>query len=324
MRLDRRFLSWGLFFIALGGVPLAVQQGWLDEDVASRAWQLWPLLVVAAGIGLLLRRTSLEPLGGLLASVTAGVMLGGLLAGGFNFVGVGGTCGSQGQAFPAQQGTFAGPIARVRLDFNCGDMRVTTAAGTGWTLNGSSDEGRAPTVAATGDALAIESRDRSGFFLFGGSDRDEWALVLPTDPTIDLESAVNAGSARLDLVQAKLASARFTVNAGIGPRGPHRVHGRPPRRSRERRIGGCRAPELEHDREPRSERGLHRDLCAPGAGLRVSTNDNPTSANNFGDRGLTRTGSTWETPGYNSAAVQIDLRANANAASVTLNPEDGC
>ena len=35
------------------------------------------------------------------------------------------------------------------------------------------------------------------------------------------------------------------------------------------------------------------EFCTPpGAGLRVSTNDNPTAANNFGDRGLIRTGST--------------------------------
>ena len=72
MHLDRRFLNWGIFFIVLGGIPLLVQQGLIDRDLAARAWQLWPLLIIAAGVGLLLRRTSLEFLGGLVVAAAAG------------------------------------------------------------------------------------------------------------------------------------------------------------------------------------------------------------------------------------------------------------
>ena len=227
MRLDRRFLSWGLFFIALGGVPLAVQQGWLDEDVASRAWQLWPLLVVAAGIGLLLRRTSLEPLGGLLASVTAGVMLGGLLAGGLRLRGCRRHLRRPGSGVRRRsRGPSWARTRVVRLELNCGDMHVTTAAGSGWTLAAPATKAVRPTVTATGDSLAIESRDRSGFFLFGGSDRDEWSARAADRPDDrPRESAVNAGSAQFDLVQPRSSTRRgFTVNAGIAPRRPHRGH----------------------------------------------------------------------------------------------------
>jgi hypothetical protein len=247
-----------------------------------------------------------------------------MIAGGFNFASLGGTCGGQGQAFPAQQGTFAGPNARVRLAFNCGDLRVTTAAGAGWTLNGSGEEGRPPTIAAAGDSLAIESRNRTGFFLFGGSDRDDWSLVLPTEPTLDLETAVNASSAQLDLVEAKVSSARFTVNAGsirvdltgatVG-RLDVRVNAA---------SAGIILPNSSMTGNLEANAGSIEICAPPGAGLRISTNDNITAANNFGDRGLTRIGAAWETPGYTSAAVQIDLRATANAASLTLNPEDGC
>jgi hypothetical protein len=324
MRLDRRFVNWGLFFIVLGAVPLAVQQGWLDEDVARRAWQLWPLLIVAAGIGLLLRRTAFEPLGGLLAAVTAGAMLGGIIAGGLSFSGIGGVCGGQGQAFPGQQGTFDGANARVRLDLNCGDLRVTTAAGTSWSLTGSGDDGLAPEVTAAGDSLAIESRDRSGFFVFGGSERDDWAIVLPTGPTLDLESAVNAASARLDLPDARLSSARVSVNAGstrldlTGASVGNLIV----------RVNAGSAsvvlPNSSMTGSLEANAGSIEFCAPPGAGLRISTNDNPASANNFSDRGLAQSGATWETPGYASAAVRIDLRATANAASLTLNPEDGC
>jgi hypothetical protein len=324
MRFDRRFVNWGLFFIVLGGVPLAVQQGWIDEDVARRAWQLWPLLIVAAGIGLLLRRTAFEPIGGLLAAVTAGAMLGGVLAGGFNLSGLSGVCGGTGEAFPPQQGTFGGPNARVRLDLNCGDMRVTTAAGSGWSLNGSGDDGLAPTISSGADSLSVESRDRSSFFLFGGSDRDDWTLVLPTDPTIDLDGALNAASARLDLLQARLSSARFSVNAGSTRLD---LTGATVANLNVRVNAGSAAvvlPGASMTGTLEANAGSIEFCAPPDAGLRISTNDNPTGANNFADRGLTRSGSTWETPGYSSATIQIDLRATANAASLTLNPEDGC
>ena len=40
MRINRGLLGWGLFFIVVGSVPLAVQSGLIDEDVVRRAWQL--------------------------------------------------------------------------------------------------------------------------------------------------------------------------------------------------------------------------------------------------------------------------------------------
>ena len=52
MRINRGLLNWGVFLIALGGIPLAVDQGWLDSDVARDLGQLWPLLLVGIGLGL--------------------------------------------------------------------------------------------------------------------------------------------------------------------------------------------------------------------------------------------------------------------------------
>jgi hypothetical protein len=66
-------------------------------------------------------------------------------------------------------------------------------------------------------------------------------------------------------------------------------------------------------------------FCAPpDAGLRIRTNDNITAGNNFDDHGLTRSGNTWETAGYDGAAVKFDIDAEANAGSFTLNPTGGC
>ena len=72
MRIDRNLLNWGVFFIALGGIPLAVDQAWLEPGVARDLGQLWPLILVGIGLGLMLRWTPLAWFGG--ALVAAGTI----------------------------------------------------------------------------------------------------------------------------------------------------------------------------------------------------------------------------------------------------------
>src|SRR6185295_18516367 len=80
MHIDRRLLGWGLFFILVGGIPLAVRTNLISASLVSQWANLWPLLLIGWGIGLLLRSTPIEWLGGALAAITFGVMGGGLLA----------------------------------------------------------------------------------------------------------------------------------------------------------------------------------------------------------------------------------------------------
>jgi hypothetical protein len=66
-------------------------------------------------------------------------------------------------------------------------------------------------------------------------------------------------------------------------------------------------------------------ICAPvGVALRLSTNDSIVASYDFEDRGLVQVGSTWETPGFDTAGARIDLDTRANAGSFSLNPEEGC
>ena len=64
------------------------------------------------------------------------------------------------------------------------------------------------------------------------------------------------------------------------------------------------------------------ELCAaPGAGVRIRTDESIVSSYDFS--GLTKDGSTWQTPGYDSATVKIDLDAHATAGSVSLDRSGG-
>ncbi len=322
MHVNRALVNWGVFFILLGSIPLAVRQGILREDDVARAWTLWPLLLVGAGIGLVLRRTRLEFVGGLLSAATFGIIGGGLLtSGGIPF----GSCGDgQGSvAFPAQSGDLAATAA-VEVRLNCGELAIRTFLGPGWRVEGVDDDGSGPRIEAAPSHVEIASDDRPGFDFFGS--RDRWTVTLPTGSTIDLNATLNAGEARLDLFGANLGQLRVGINAG------------------QARIDlGTVAAIAGFDLQLNAgegyvnlpNRGLSASieanagsvrLCPPaGAGLQVRMNDNITASNNFAERGLIEASENlWETPGFGAAAVRLEIDAEVNAGSINVEPAGSC
>jgi hypothetical protein len=320
--IDRRLLSWGLFLILLGAIPLAVRQGLLAEATVARLWTLWPLLLVAAGLGLLLRRTSLEVLGSLLTAATLGLIGGGLIAAGPALPSV--ACGNEagGIAFPAREGTLQSE-ARIRLELNCGELDLSAANGSTWRLDGSDESGRGPRIDASPSHLTIRSDDRdAGLNLLGR--RDAWSMTMPTDPDLDLAVTLNAGRMTGRLAEASLGDARFELNAGelrLDLAGAEQLR----RLELEMNAGTARVnlPELTFTGRFNLNAGT-LDFCAPdGAGLRIRSSG-ALQSDNFADRGMTQSGNTWETAGFNDASVRIELEINANAGSLNLNPTGGC
>lgn len=319
MHVNRSLLNWGVFLVLLGAIPIAVRQGLIPEETVARAWTLWPLLLVAAGVGLLLRRTRLEFVGGLLAAATFGVIGGGLLvSGGIPF----GSCGDERDsvAFPAQEGTFAA-AASVDVRLNCGELTVQAGLGS-WKVEGVDDDGSGPRIEATPSSLKVESDER---FNFLGS-RDRWTVTLPTGSTIDLSATVNAGAARLLLGGANLGRLSVDINAGEGTIDLGDVAGIT---GLEVKVNAGQArvvlPNLALRGSIDANAGTAR-LCAPaGAGLRVTMNDNITASNNFAERGLVETSEdVWETQGYASAAVQLEIDAEVNAGGIEVEPAASC
>jgi len=330
VHINRRLLGWGVFLVLLGGIPVAVRQGLIPADSLARAWTLWPLLLVAAGVGLLLRSTRLAVLGTLLAAGTLGVIGGGLVATGFvpfGTCGAGDSSGSGGSggnavAFGAQQGTL-GPTATADITLNCGDLTVSTADGAGWSLDATGPKG-GPRVDAAPDRVTIASRNTSGLDFL--DTRSTWNVTLPSSSTLDLATQVNAGTAQMDLGTGRLGQVRVGVNAG----------GLTLNLSRVTAIAGLDVT-LNAAGNTRivlpgvSVRGVvhanaaSASLCAPpGAALRLTPNDNPTASNNYGQRGLVRNGDAWETPGYATAQVRIELDTAVNAGSFNLEQEGSC
>ena len=328
MHLNRGLLGWGVFFITLGSVPLAVRGGYLDPAAVSRAWELWPLILVGIGLGLLLQRTKIAAVGGLVVALTFGLMGGGLLAGGLpagGFAACGlGSGGGDGGTFPTQTGTL-GREARVSLDLSCGDLRSNSADGTGWTVAGTSDGGQAPEILSSGDRLEVRTPDRRGVNL--GVRGSSWEVTLPRQVSLSLGLSVNAGSARLNLSSMRVPDLSVSVNAGdakVWASGLVETGSF----SASVNAGSLAISLPVPTADLRGSLSVNAgsiEVCVPdGAGLRIRMDDEGLGSNNFADRGLVRNGDTWTRAGYDATAQRIELTADANLGSITLNPENGC
>ena len=80
MRLNRTFLYAGVFLVALGGMLVAANLGAFDSIALTDALRLWPLALIAIGLGIALRRTEFSVPTGMLAAAMPGLVLGGAIA----------------------------------------------------------------------------------------------------------------------------------------------------------------------------------------------------------------------------------------------------
>src|SRR3954454_22821496 len=152
MRVNRRFLFSGVFLVAVGGVLVAVDLGVIDAANLEQVLLLWPVAVLAIGVGIVSRRTQLGLPAGMVAAAAPG-LLGGALAVGPRLAA---DCGVRGDvaSLPVQQGTFDG-AADVSISSGCGSLTVSTEPGNGWQLQAANSSGKVPTVRASARSLSI-------------------------------------------------------------------------------------------------------------------------------------------------------------------------
>lgn len=318
MRIDRHFLGWGVFFLVLGLVPLSVQLGWIPRDAVTGLWRLWPLFLVAGGLGLVLRRTRLEGLGGVLAAATGGLLLGGLLATG---VGIGIACGPPSDATTvADRSGALDPGSGVDVDVSCTRLAGSTADGTEWRVAWGPSGGNAPRIDAAPARLVVRSPAGGGTVVSGltGGLVD---VRLPRAAVGSLRLQVNAGSAVLPLDGLVLDAVTVQSNAG-----DVRVD-----------LGASTASSIQADVNVGSLRlglpaapvrsvQLHANLatlviCAPPQlGLRLVTSGGLAA---WDLPGLTRVGDTYTSPGFSESAGTTVV-VSGNLSRVGLDRGGGC
>ena len=316
MRINIGFVFWGVAFITAGVVALAIQAGTISEAGAREAWRFWPVIIIAIGVAVIAARTPFA----VIATVIAGLVVGGLggtlvagFPGGFSF----GCEGDAGRAV-SEEGAF-GPDAEVDLDLNCGELNVTTAAGSGWSVEARYTED-APRIESDSGSLRVDSPDDVAFL---GFDADQaWDVTLPTDPTLDVGIDANASSSRLALDDATLSS--LAVDANAGDVDIHLPGASVGELSVEANAGSI-SMEVDATTELTGSVEINAgslELCVPdGVGLAITTSDdNVTFSHNLDDLGLARDGDVWRS----GSGDAITLSVEGNAASFTLNPREGC
>jgi hypothetical protein len=319
MRVNRGFLYWGVFLLALGGVLVAGELGALDSARVIDALRLWPLAVVALGLGLVLRRTQLSLSSGMLAAAVPGLVLGGAFAVGPRFVG---NCGGPGEAAPSapQQGTFDGP-ASVSVATGCGALTVSTAPGSGWRLDAGNTAGHVPSIRTSPQSVSIESTGDEGWGVLGAG-RNTWSLTLPTSPIERLNLVVNAGLSHVALPAAQIARLSVTANASMVAIDASSA-------AVTNLLGTVNLGSLSIHLPANSDltgslrvRGGELQVCTPsGLGLHVTSTGQPRQVK---VDGLQQAAPDWQSPDYESAAHHADLEVNVNFGAVEINPIGGC
>lgn len=316
MQVNRGLVFWGVALVTAGVVALAIQSGAIAEETARDAWRLWPVALIIIGLAVIAARTPFALVVVLIAGLAVGG-LGGTLAAGWP-AGLSIGCGGEPAESSGETGSFDG-AADVVIDFNCGDLAVSTAEGSDWSAELRHGSGSEPDVASDGDSLTLRTRG-GGFFT---ESRQLWDVTLPIGEELALTVGTNAASSDLDLADADLGEARFEMNAG----------------DMTIDLTGATVADLAVD----SNAGSIAIIAADGTEARGSVelnagsfslcaaddlvvaitmeDSNVTFGHNLDDLGLTRQGDTWRT---GDGTPDLELTVDGNAASFTMNPDGGC
>ena len=320
MRVNRRFLYWGIVLVAVGSVLVAADLQAVDTATLTDALRLWPIAIVAIGLSLVLRRTRLSLPAMLVGAAVPGLVVGGALAVGPRFVG---DCGARGETvnIPTSQGVFDGP-ARVSLRSGCGSLNLKTVPGNGWQLVAGNTAGRAPTIGSSARSLSIDAkRDGGGIFLDTG--RETWDLMLPTSAIDDLSAVVTTGHGQVTLAGAQISRLSLTANAA------EIVADASEAASLTNLAAVVNVGSLSIRLPAGSDilgslrvgAGQMTVCTPPGLGVRLTSRG---MAETVRVNGLEQHASEWLSPDYASAPHRADLSVSVNFGAVEINPTGGC
>jgi hypothetical protein len=316
MQVNRGLVFWGIALITAGSVALAIQVGAIEAEAAREVWQYWPVVLIVIGLAIIAARTPFALVATIVAALAVGGYAGTLVAGwseGFTF-----GCSGGLDETTREAGSFGG-AASVELEFNCGDLAVSTADGSDWSVEAQYASDAEPEFEIDDDSVRVRAEGGAWFT----DARQAWDVVLPTGVDLALEVSANAATTTLDLADAVMRELRLHANAG-----DVLVD-----------LTGAEAAELALDAnagsvsviigEGSTSSGTMSvnagsiELCAAdGVAFAITIEDpNVTFSHNLDDSGLSRTGDTWSAGG-GDADVELDV--NGNAGSFTLNPDGGC
>jgi len=316
----RGAIFWGAALVTAGVVILAIQQGYVSDEILAGASRWWPLILVGAGVAVIFAgRLGAVAIG--LAGILLGLVIGGLVGGAGSFTTACGG-GDPGRLQPFEDGSFGGSRhVRVELDLNCVTLEVNGGDAAEWIVEADEESASDLELSSSERNLVIRSGDAASL---GG--RRHVAVTLPGDDGTNISTSLNAGNATLDLTGGHWGAIQVDGNAtsilidlsdavadtieaslNAGSAGIQF--------SDQTDVGSVRL----------SANAGEFHVCVPDdVGLQVTIGSSVATGHNLDEDGLTEDGDVWRTANYASAATQIDIVFSGNAAAFTLNPEGGC
>ena len=280
----------------LGAVFLAANLGFLSVDVWGLVLRVWPLLLVAWGFDIMIGRRSW------LASLVGLAVILALLAGVLWWVGV---RIDQGQAVPGEavsQELGGATEASVQLEPGAGSLHVDALAESGSLVEGTVDPRYSRNVSSDYDlegsraSYTLRSSEATVVY-FGGTTRGwDWDLGLTTEVPIDLQVNLGAGEAELDLTGLQLSA--VNVNLGVG----QTIVTLPSEGSYRAEVKGAIGQVIVYIPE--------------GLGVRLETSTG--IAGSQVPDGYIKDGSTYVSPGYNTAENRVDLHAGTAIGNLVV------
>jgi len=313
MQINRGLVFWGVALVTAGVVALAVQQQYIDPESLAGAWRLWPVILIAIGLSIVLSRTLFAVLGTIAAALVVGAAGGALISVGPEFA----SCGGPEQAsLGTRDGQFRGASASVELDFDCGTLEVAMPDGSGWRV-ASADEVR---IEATETSLAVSSPDRG--FMAG---EQRWEIGLGSNLTYAMSIDVNAATTVLSLADGNFSEVSVDPNAGSLT---FDLRGTTVRSFSLDMNAGSASFQVDDATHLDGTVGMNAgsiEFCAdPDTALRFTVGENLTFSQDLDESDLVHSGDTWTSANFDTAGRRIDLRLEGNAASFSFNPEGGC
>ena len=301
----RRHLFWPVALIVVGVTALLVNLGLLDWERVARLLSLWPLLLIALGLAIMLRDRVPARLGGAFLAAILALLLMGAAAGLTALPGL--VVGISAPAVTTSFSAPAGAVTAPRLDLSAGATRFTVRAGPTAgalyraTISAPSDEKPEVTLDAGTGTLRVALPGRQGFQL--GREDGARTIELTLDDQLPWVIEVTSGASQgtldlsgLRLSSVGLSSGASTVNLTLPkPMGtvPVAISG-----------GALRL-------------AIHR---LPGTALRVSSRGGASSLSVDGRafRGLFQSGEEFTSAEYATATDRFDITIESGASSTTI------
>jgi hypothetical protein len=213
--LQRRSIVGPVFLIGLGVVFLLANYGYLALNVWELVFRLWPILLIAIGLDIVIGRKSF------LLSLVGLVIALALLAGALWLFGVRVESGQVLNSEQISQSLDGASAARLTIAPAVGSLRLTSMSSPDGLVSGTVRRVGNETITSnydvSGGTAVYTVRGTGGVFLSipaGGSNQWNWDLALTPEVPIDLNSNLGAGEALIDLTGLDIQA--LNVNLGLG------------------------------------------------------------------------------------------------------------